>query len=589
MRSTHDALAARLTALPIAPDRWQLDVRRFPGWIRSQGDAPPFRPVLVMVLSEDEDLLGSSAPVHPSELRLSQVMEALLSLAELPRLGSLPTVIEVAAPEWVQPLTELMHGRGVQVRACDAAPLVDQAYASLRQRIEDPIADLSLAEASGSTPSLLRGLVEACRAFVGATGWREMNDTDLIEVLSHAPDEMRWFSIMGGTRELGLGYFASFEDYDRLMRTADETRFRARGALWSLLMVPEYDLPIADSDALAGSAVDGRLPRMMRVSPADDETGAAAEHMAHTESLLHAIAQVTPEDIDRGTWTRTVPCAGGTREVRLRLASLLDLDELERLSLTGRTPEQRVQLMLGLAGELTGANRTRLARQVLRESPDEPGAWMLMAEDASDQRLAEAHWANAAGAAERRLPDAGLTVTSDHLGEHRDGLHYLTARLAIANTWWDQGRAGDSIEERTRLLTLDVSDPLDIRHSLIPDLMFSGDDEAAGRLLRLVDFEPEAELLFAEALLVFRREGDGDAAREAWAAACKLNLHVPRYLADLDAIPDRLPGSSVPGDDDHAQCIADILSDAWEATPGAVEWVRSLRRERKQVRKRTKR
>jgi len=74
-------------------------------------------------------------------------------------------------------------------------------------------------------------------------------------------------------------------------------------------------------------------------------------------------------------------------------------------------------------------------------------------------------------------------------------------------------------------------------------------------------------------LWAFRKHGDGPEARQRLAAAHKANRHVRKYLAGHVPLPDEIPDRYSFGDDSEAVIIASELTEAWQATPGAVDWL----------------
>lgn len=75
------------------------------------------------------------------------------------------------------------------------------------------------------------------------------------------------------------------------------------------------------------------------------------------------------------------------------------------------------------------------------------------------------------------------------------------------------------------------------------------------------------------ALVAFRREPDGPAARKALAAARRSNKHVPAYLAGTRKLPRRLPDYIGFGDESEAIAYAAEHRQGWQTTPGALAWL----------------
>jgi hypothetical protein len=108
-------------------------------------------------------------------------------------------------------------------------------------------------------------------------------------------------------------------------------------------------------------------------------------------------------------------------------------------------------------------------------------------------------------------------------------------------------------------------------------LLRHGDLDRLESLLETHD-EPSALWRYLSALCAFRREGDGPTAQKRAKAAYKCNRHVRKYLLGTTPMPDSVPDMFEPGKDSEAVIAADELGVYWEATPGAVEWLRKATR-----------
>jgi len=98
------------------------------------------------------------------------------------------------------------------------------------------------------------------------------------------------------------------------------------------------------------------------------------------------------------------------------------------------------------------------------------------------------------------------------------------------------------------------------------------DDEAGTLLLQFGD-EPMALWQYGRALWAFRREGDCPASRQRLRAAFRSNRHLPGYLAGDSEWAGPAPASYAVGSREEAVICVDELGDAWDATPGALEWL----------------
>jgi hypothetical protein len=85
--------------------------------------------------------------------------------------------------------------------------------------------------------------------------------------------------------------------------------------------------------------------------------------------------------------------------------------------------------------------------------------------------------------------------------------------------------------------------------------------------------EPTALWQYGRALWAFRREGDCPASRQRLRAAFRSNRYFPGYLTDDTEWAGATPESYAIGSREEAVICVDELGDAWDATPGALEWL----------------
>jgi len=80
---------------------------------------------------------------------------------------------------------------------------------------------------------------------------------------------------------------------------------------------------------------------------------------------------------------------------------------------------------------------------------------------------------------------------------------------------------------------------------------------------------------YARALLTFRQKGYTATARKHLQSALSVNKYVPEYLLGYEELPEFLPPGYSLGSTEEAEICADMLIDAWDETPGTIEWLES--------------
>jgi tetratricopeptide (TPR) repeat protein len=131
----------------------------------------------------------------------------------------------------------------------------------------------------------------------------------------------------------------------------------------------------------------------------------------------------------------------------------------------------------------------------------------------------------------------------------------------------------EAIEHYWQMLRLNPNDNQGIRDLLMPCLIEMGRDEDAERLFKQYEEDRLASWRYSRLLLDLRRHGDSPVTRKSLKAAIKSNRHVPEYLLGRRPMPDELPEYHSPGDENEAVLYVHNNKAAWQASPGASEWL----------------
>lgn len=229
------------------------------------------------------------------------------------------------------------------------------------------------------------------------------------------------------------------------------------------------------------------------------------------------------------------------------------------------------------AFESKGRRRVELARQALAISRDCADAYSILAEETA-RTLAEKRDLYAAGVAagERALgPDAFEHDAGSFWGliETRP---YMRARADLASVLWMLGEREEAVAHYRDLLRLNPADNQGIRYVLASCLLTLGRDLEAETLLHDPDYEEDgsAAWTYARALLAFRQKGSGADATTFLAEAMEINPYVPAYLTGAKPLPRRMPELIGLGDESEAAACASNQLEAWEGTPGGLDWLR---------------
>lgn len=227
--------------------------------------------------------------------------------------------------------------------------------------------------------------------------------------------------------------------------------------------------------------------------------------------------------------------------------------------------------------------RIALARQALALSPLCSTAHGLLAIAAQDPDEAIAHWRRAVSAATTVLGPVGLRRIATAEEASPAFGDYIHAMQALASALWNRGQRGEAIDALLRAVRADPDDEWSLRYTLIGRLLVVGrDDEASALLHALVDeSDDRTAWRWATLLFAFRRQGDAAETRTVFLDTVTRNPLVPEALILGEFPPERFPKDVGPLDParepyDDADSVADVLSEAWHATPGAIAWLQAM-------------
>lgn len=106
-----------------------------------------------------------------------------------------------------------------------------------------------------------------------------------------------------------------------------------------------------------------------------------------------------------------------------------------------------------------------------------------------------------------------------------------------------------------------------------------GRDDMMRLLMARYGDEKSCFISYDKALWTFRVTGGAnERSNETLMEAFGVNEHVPAFLLGEQSIPFRLPDYYGLGNEDEASIYVSNSRRAWEQTPGALEWLKDMRR-----------
>ena len=630
-------MLARFARLPRrSADIWQGGVLRMPMWVDGS-DGTPYRPWGGVWVSLETGLVNV-------KLAESTGADATLALDALLELGfkfaqTRPAAIQVADRALGEQIaralgdTELL----VTVAPLDAVAAMVERMAAKTAGKQPPAA----LDREGMSVERMRAFAAAARDFYAAAPWRHLSDEDLIHVEAPSVGKaFRHVTVLGGAGQaFGLGFFNSPTELDRVQASPDPETLLEDGGRWAVLFDPPWKMPFSDLDLWEAQGFSLAAPEAYPMAARFGASGRIrrpdARQLGDIEAILLALSRTTESEIDRGRWSHEVVAHDGPRRVTLAIPELLrpleappararqgmpDRRVMERMLLevqrfaatrefasesemneaiqarfmgsmdaiasTASTPVERAQELVFLAMDARGRRRIQLARKALELSADCADAYVLLAEGCADPSQTRDLYARGVAAGERALGPGVFDESAGHFWADVRTRPYMRARFGLARSLGDLDRREEALAHYRELLRLNPSDNQGARYAFLNALFLSGRDDEAGALLRQFGDEPSALWQCGRALWVFRREGDSPESRQRLRAALRSNRHLPGYLTGDSEWPGPEPQSYAIGSEEEAVVCLDELGQAWEATPGALQWLATHAPDRKRKKRR---
>jgi tetratricopeptide (TPR) repeat protein len=619
----------RLRRLPQhTSETWQGGLTKLPMWIQERS-REPYRPWIAGWISLRTRLIHTTEPKPPQEKSFEMALDALAEFACNGDLaGYRPGKVEVKDTALAEHLAGLLAEAGIAVEHRDKLFTFDQMISDMAEKVKGrPLVPNAL-DVKGVTVDLMRAFADAASQYYQAKPWQHLTGEDLIEVESPFIETgLRYLTVLGsGGTTFGLGFFESVSQFESFFQHRDV----AADKHWSVLFGPitelplgdadlweDYNLPVAGKDAYPAAICSEPRPKQKRPGP---------DVLAFLEGLLRALAQTTEDEMDSGRWKKSVSTSNGKMAFTLALPDLLKPDDeelrrkvkIQRGMLDPRSlerthvdiqrmihergfkdmnelrafldknvigkpvPHQPAKTALEQAQDIVydafdawGRKQLQLVRQALQICPDCADAYVILAERCPDVEKSRDLYAEGVAAGERALGKEFFEQEAGRFWGMLQTRPYMRARLGLAQCLERLGNLEEAAEHYRELLRLNANDNQGVRDLLLPCLLkMNADDEAEALLKKYKGDKLMAVWSYARALLTFRQKGDTATARNHLRNALSVNRHVPKYLLD-EELPELLPSGYSLGSKEEAIICAEQLIDAWEATAGAIDWLKS--------------
>jgi len=622
----------RLKHLPQrAGDTWQGGFIRLPAWI-TEGRDRPSRAMTTMWGSLQTDTVGTGKGVYPRDkTTFAMAVGALVDFASGPCAGYRPGRLEVNDPALAEHLSGLLAEADIRVEHRQRLLMVERHVQDMTRSIfkGTPVPPGYL-EGKGVTPERVRAFAGAAESFYEAAPWQHLSNDDLVEIESPRADAAFRFAVVlgAGGEEYGLGFYRSQDQYWNSRDLEDPIgALLAGGGVWSLTFDDVTSIPFPDADLWEDNdlpvAGDDAYPVAMRFEAPMRFRRPNADVLGFLEGLMSALTVSTQDEMDSGRWGKHVTTSNGPAEYVLSLPLLLnppdhkqlfdhglsdrrameamhaqmdrfladkDFDDIKELNQAiekefagkpldptkhkPRTPLEEAQDLCFQAFDSIGRRRVALARKAIEVCPDCADAHVILAEGATTPEKAGEFYAAGVEAGKRALGEPFFRENAGQFWSVTSTRPFMRALSGLAEAQATIGQADKAIDNYQELLRLNPVDNQGVRYLLLPLLLTHQRHEEAEKLL--ADFKKDimATWLYGRALLTFATEGDTPTARRQLTKAIATNGLVPPYLLG-DAEIDHAPEAYSIGSDEEAIACAIESGSAWQAVPGALDWLRA--------------
>lgn len=615
-------------------ETWQGALVKLPAWVDDE-ENKPYRPWAGVWLSLKTRVFHTTELKGPEEKSFEQVLNGLVELACDRRLaGYRPGKVEVSDNALAEYLRPFLSEAGIEIEVRKKLLILEKTLTEMGEHLAGRPLPAGALEAKGVTREAMRAFADAACQLYRARPWDYLTNEDLIEVESPFVDPaVRYLSVLGnGGMVYGLGFYEDAGQFNKLLEldSGGSPSSFSVDKRWTVLFcditeIPfddadlweDYNLPVAGEDAYPLAICYQKNSKMRRPGP---------DLLGYFEGLMRALAVSSEEQIDTGRWKKKVSTFTSEMNFVLSLPGLLedadaaspgrsrkmaalpdframerqqadihrllaerDFENTDEISdylntnivgkdiphLPARSALEQAQDIIYEAFECRGRKRIQLARRALEICPDCADGYVIVAEGCGDVQKAAELYAKGVAAGERTLGKEFFEEQVGYFWAILETRPYMRARFGLAECLEGMGRHAEAAEHYRQMLRLNPNDNQGARYSLLACLLTMDADSQAQKLLkRYEDDYAFATWCYGRALLSFKRRGDSAAARRHLEKALEVNEYVPDYLLGHEEISSLPSGYSV-GSHQEAIICADLLGEAWDRAPGALEWLES--------------
>lgn len=249
-------------------------------------------------------------------------------------------------------------------------------------------------------------------------------------------------------------------------------------------------------------------------------------------------------------------------------------DDMLQLNGSG-TPKEKAQALLYKAMEAASSKRRiQLAEAALELYPDQPDAYLVLAEESENEQEARAFLKAGMSAGERELGELYFTQNKGYFWGLHETRPYIRVCKSYADSCWFSGNAEEAAQTLEHILELNPEDNTGARYLLTAVYLYTGRLNDAERVMKEYGKDDAtAVLAYDRIVLEYKKNGITSQLKMLYRVARGVNKHVPDYLLGVKRLPHNLPDYVGMGDSNEAIEYVIVHSRLWANMPELLKWM----------------
>lgn len=255
-------------------------------------------------------------------------------------------------------------------------------------------------------------------------------------------------------------------------------------------------------------------------------------------------------------------------------AALADGDAEAHYASGSASRAEAAALLFRAFQETSPEQRAELAREAIRLHPDCPEAYLMLAENQTDQTEVRSLLKQGVEAGERELGREFFEQYTGHFWGVPETRPYMQIKMHYAQTCWMGGEAEEAERQLEQMLELNPNDNHGARYLLVAVYLYRRRLDRAAELLQRYNEEGSAAWSYDKLVLEYLKRGTSSSLKMMYRVAVAANSHIPDYLCDRKPLPLELPDAVVFGDEDEAVEYVLHRLPLWSGLQDLIEWMK---------------